>query len=68
MNKKSSLANLLNRYRLAVIAHREASASIAYKISQSPNFGEISKQMLENYERTRIDLLDLEVEIRESSR
>jgi hypothetical protein len=54
---------LMERHRLAVAAHREAVAGITYKVSQSPSFGELSENCLERYERTRIELLEVETEL-----
>lgn len=54
---------LAERYRLAVAAHRAAAAGIAYKISQSPQFGAISASSLEEYERSRVELLEAEAEM-----
>lgn len=66
--KPTELLAILERQRLAAIAHREAVAAIAYKITQSPAFGGISGQMLENYELTRLELLDIEQELRQANR
>ena len=57
---------LAERYRLAVAAHRAAAAGIAYKISQSPQFGAISASSLEEYERCRLELLEAEAEMSRS--
>jgi len=54
---------LAERYRLAVAAHRSAAAGIAYKISQSPQFGAICASSLEEYERCRLELLEAEAEL-----
>ena len=57
---------LAERYRLAVAAHRAAAAGIAYKISQSQQFGAISASSLEEYERCRLNLLEAEAEMSRS--
>jgi hypothetical protein len=54
---------LAERYRLAVAAHRRAAAGIAYKVSQSPQFGAIQASSLEEYERCRLELLEAEAEL-----
>jgi len=60
---KSELAILLERYRFAVIAHRDAVYSITYKVNGSINFGHIDTKMIADYERTRIELIEAEKEI-----
>ena len=54
---------LLERYRLAVINHREAVYSITYKINGGPSFGNISQSTMDDYERARVALLEVEREI-----
>jgi len=61
--RRGVLGALLERYRLAVIAHREAIYSISYKMNGSPNFGEIPQRCVEEYERTRLNLLETEREV-----
>ena len=60
---KSELATLLERYRIAVSAHRNAVYSITYKLHGSSSFGHIDTKMVENYERTRIELMEVEKEM-----
>lgn len=62
MSRKETLA-LLERYRLAVKAHREAVYSISYKMSGSPNFGQIPERYFAEYERARLALLEAEREV-----
>ena len=62
------LFNLLSSLCIAVAAHRRAAAAISYKISQAPTFGCIDQQMVEEYERTRLDLLNIEDELRKAMR
>lgn len=64
--KKTNLSErvaLLERYRLATIAHREAIYSIAYKMNGSPSFGEIPDRYVKEYERARINLLEIERQV-----
>ena len=65
MKKKtySEAANLLERYRLAVINHRDAVYSISYKINGGPSFGNIPPETVERYEKARVELLEIEREI-----
>jgi hypothetical protein len=67
-NAAEAAINLAERYRLAVAAHRSAAAGIAYKISQSPQFGAISASSLEEYERCRLELLEAEAELNRQQR
>jgi hypothetical protein len=60
---KSELAILLERYRFAVSAHRDAVYSITYKLHGSSSFGHIDNKMIERYESTRIELLEVEKEL-----
>jgi len=60
---KSELAILLDRYRFAVAAHRDAVYSITYKANGSPSFGHIDTKMVAEYERSRIELLEVEKEM-----
>lgn len=64
---KSQLAILLERYRLAVISHRDAVYSITYKINGSPAFGHIHADTIATYERTRIELLEIERELQDAT-
>jgi len=57
---------LLERYRLAVIAYRAAIYSISYRMSGSPNFGEIPLRYVEEYERARLALLEAEREVEDN--
>jgi hypothetical protein len=59
---------LAERYRLAVLLHRAAAAGIAYKVSQSPQFGAIQASSLEEYERCRLELMEAEAELNRASR
>jgi hypothetical protein len=61
---KSEVLILMERYRLAVIAHRDAVYSITYKVNGSPTFGSISQETIAVYERSRIQLLEVEEELR----
>lgn len=63
---KSELSILLERYRLAVTAHRDAVYSITYKVNGSPAFGNIHADTIATYERTRIELLELEQELQDA--
>mgnify|MGYP006282916013 CR=1 FL=1 len=65
MKKKTyaEASNLLEQYRLAVINHRDAVYSIAYKINGGPSFGKISDEMVKRYEDARIKLLEIERKI-----
>ena len=62
---KSELTILLERYRLAVAAHRDSVYSITYKVNGSPAFGNIHLDTIATYERTRIELLELERELQD---
>ena len=65
MKKKtySEASRLLERYRLAVLNHRDAVYSISYKINGGPSFGNISPDIIERYEKARVELLEIEREI-----
>ena len=64
---KFDLTVLIERYRQAVSAHREAVSSITYKVSGGPRFGAISEGMLADYERTRTALLEIETELQDAT-
>ena len=66
--KSQELFNLLSSVCIAVAAHRRAAAAISYKISQAPTFGAIDQQDVEEYERTRLALLEIEDELRRTMR
>jgi len=65
---KSELTILMGRYRLAVAAHRDACYSITQKVSGSPAFGDLHAETIATYERTRIELLEVEREVERASR
>jgi len=52
--------DLADRYRLAVSAHRSAAAGISQKVSGSPSFGGLCASALADYERCRLELLEIE--------
>jgi hypothetical protein len=54
---------LMERYRLAVVNHRDAVYSIAYKINGGPSFGNISPDLIERYENARVELMEIEREL-----
>ena len=60
---KSELANLLERYKTAVRQHRDAIYSMTYKLHGSATFGHIDAKMVAEYERSRIQLLEVEREL-----
>lgn len=66
--KSQELFNLLSSVCIAVADHRRAAAAISYKISQAPAFGAIDQKDVEEYERTRLALLNIEDELRRTMR
>lgn len=60
---KSELANLLERYKRAVQRNRDAIYSITFKVNGSATFGHIDPKMLADYERTRLELIEVEREL-----
>lgn len=57
---------LADRYRIAVAAHRSAAYGIAQKVTGSPSFGSLDDSALAEYERCRIELLEIEEEMRKA--